>query len=81
MWEQLARYRNHFLQHEIKDVMKPTSINSLQTTGNLVAIYNQRRIIIKKMDYRVDASYGETEYLQVYAALLQFDLNAPGGSC
>jgi len=48
MWEQLARYRNHFLQHEIKDVMKPTSINSLQTTGNLVAIYNQRRIIIKK---------------------------------
>ncbi|EDV55542.1 uncharacterized protein LOC6548383 [Drosophila erecta] len=30
MWEQLARYRNHFLQYEIKDVLKPTSINSQQ---------------------------------------------------
>ncbi|EDW91157.1 uncharacterized protein LOC6530530 [Drosophila yakuba] len=30
MWDQLARYRNNFLQYEIKDVMRPTSINSLQ---------------------------------------------------
>jgi len=33
MWEQLAQYRNHFLQHEIKDVLKPTSINSQQNKG------------------------------------------------
>ncbi|EDW01273.1 uncharacterized protein LOC6560994 [Drosophila grimshawi] len=30
MWEQLNKYRNHFLQHEIKDVLTPSSINSLQ---------------------------------------------------
>ncbi|XP_017037109.1 uncharacterized protein [Drosophila kikkawai] len=30
MWEQLERYRNHFLQREIKDVMKPSSINNQQ---------------------------------------------------
>lgn len=33
MWEQLEGYRNHFLQKEIKDVMKPSSINCLQTKG------------------------------------------------
>ncbi|XP_034477715.1 uncharacterized protein LOC117784166 [Drosophila innubila] len=32
MWEQLEKYRNHFLQYEIKDVMKPSSINCLQNT-------------------------------------------------
>ncbi|KAH8394744.1 hypothetical protein KR222_003947 [Zaprionus bogoriensis] len=30
MWEQLERYRNHYLQREIQDVMKPSSINCLQ---------------------------------------------------
>ncbi|KAH8327073.1 hypothetical protein KR074_002256 [Drosophila pseudoananassae] len=30
MWEQLEKYRNHFLQHEIKDVLKPSSINDKQ---------------------------------------------------
>lgn len=33
MWEQLEGYRNHFLQKDIKDVMKPSSINCLQTKG------------------------------------------------
>ncbi|XP_060654480.1 uncharacterized protein LOC132790066 [Drosophila nasuta] len=32
MWEELEKYRNHFLQYEIKDVMKPSSINCLQNT-------------------------------------------------
>ncbi|KAM8713081.1 hypothetical protein ACLKA7_013405 [Drosophila subpalustris] len=32
MWEQLEKYRNQFLQYEIKDVMKPSSINCLQNT-------------------------------------------------
>ncbi|XP_030375521.1 uncharacterized protein LOC115624815 [Scaptodrosophila lebanonensis] len=30
MWEELERYRNHFLQHEIKTVLKPSSINRQQ---------------------------------------------------
>ncbi|XP_064542890.1 uncharacterized protein LOC135431605 [Drosophila montana] len=30
MWEELEKYRNHFLQHEIKDVLKPSSINCQQ---------------------------------------------------
>ncbi|EDV37101.1 uncharacterized protein Dana_GF11600 [Drosophila ananassae] len=30
MWEQLEKYRNHFLQHEIKDLLKPSSINNKQ---------------------------------------------------
>lgn len=33
MWEQLEGYRNHFLQSDFKDVMKPSSINCLQTKG------------------------------------------------
>ncbi|EDW35889.1 GL17497 [Drosophila persimilis] len=32
MWEQLERYRNHFLQLEVKDVLKPSSINCQQNT-------------------------------------------------
>ncbi|KAH8283464.1 hypothetical protein KR018_002982 [Drosophila ironensis] len=32
MWEELERYRNHFLQHEVKDLMKPSSINKTQNT-------------------------------------------------
>ncbi|BFG03702.1 uncharacterized protein DMAD_02895 [Drosophila madeirensis] len=32
MWEQLEKYRNNFLQLEIKDVLKPGSINCLQNT-------------------------------------------------
>ncbi|KAH8401014.1 hypothetical protein KR009_002438 [Drosophila setifemur] len=32
MWEQLEKYRNHFLQLEVKDVLKPSSINSQQNS-------------------------------------------------
>ncbi|XP_017866558.1 PREDICTED: uncharacterized protein LOC108616103 isoform X1 [Drosophila arizonae] len=32
MWEQLERYRNHFLQREMKGVMKSSTVNCLQST-------------------------------------------------
>ncbi|XP_037715462.1 uncharacterized protein LOC119550674 [Drosophila subpulchrella] len=49
MWEQLAQYRNHFLQHEIKDVLKPTSINSQQNKE--WALYMDKRNICKCVPY------------------------------
>ncbi|XP_068146854.1 uncharacterized protein [Drosophila tropicalis] len=30
MWEQLEKYRNHFLQNDYKNLLKPSSINCLQ---------------------------------------------------
>lgn len=35
MWEQLERYRNHFLQREMKGVMKSSTVNCLQSTGRV----------------------------------------------
>lgn len=35
MWEELERYRNHYLQKEIQDIMKPSSINCQQNKGNV----------------------------------------------
>lgn len=36
MWEELERYRNHYLQKEIQDVMKASSINCQQNKGKHV---------------------------------------------
>ncbi|KAI8035938.1 uncharacterized protein LOC128256753 [Drosophila gunungcola] len=49
MWEQLERYRNHFLQNEIKDVLKPSSINRQQNKEWSKAM--EKRHICKCMPY------------------------------
>ncbi|XP_017077648.1 uncharacterized protein LOC108112331 [Drosophila eugracilis] len=54
MWEQLARYRNHFLQLEIKDVMKSTSINTQQNQELTEAM--EKREMCKCIPYRCKTS-------------------------
>lgn len=51
MWEQMERYRNQFLQREIKDVMKPSSINSQQNKGKYWDRFKE--LLLKKYNPRV----------------------------
>lgn len=58
MWEELEKYRNHFLQHEIKDVMKPSSINCQQNKGKLSP--PRTALPIDHSLYRMGQIYEET---------------------
>lgn len=59
MWEELERYRNHYLQKEIQDVMKASSINCQQNKGKHV-IYSSKTILLYSPIDRDEPVFGQT---------------------
>lgn len=67
MWEDLEKYRNHFLQSEIKDVMKPSSINCLQNTEWRTFV--EKRDFCKRFPQRIGYCTPSSTYFEDRAQL------------